>query len=318
MSEYQEDEGNFESEGGHIESFAVGFESLIQQFRGTGNPVISGTESYTVGVLKAEGLQWDVTKGFENFISEGANKLWKMIVAFFKGIWEFFFGRSKKAKAYKEDADDLQRIIVDTKIDFEDLFRKTNNQLNESFKQSQAESERNREKDNIAIKKELDIIKPTAERLDNIFNFKPGSRGAELSKSFNEYIVATTKYLPSANISELRKVANMMHSSVMSSAGVDHTFIGLTQIKYFSRTVSELAGSAEKILKEVELNLNSAKRKAEKEKNHKTEYELQQYLRLTNLVMKRFGQTLTVSGNCVKTIKTHLLNIVNIQEKYRK
>lgn len=95
---------DIESDHQHIMSFIDGFESMIKQYRENGSVNIGGMEGYSVGVLRANSLQYDVTKGFENFIVDGIKKLCEMISDFFKAIWNFFFGSDKKAAKAEEDA----------------------------------------------------------------------------------------------------------------------------------------------------------------------------------------------------------------------
>lgn len=97
-----------EQDSAHIESFINGFESIIKQKSRNGFVDIGGCETYTTGVMLANGVKFqDTYDGFENFIAEGIKKLWEMVSSFFKGIWNFFFGSDKKLENAKKDAKEI-------------------------------------------------------------------------------------------------------------------------------------------------------------------------------------------------------------------
>lgn len=82
----------FEAENEHFTKVVEGVESIIKQFRSGAQVQIGGCEAYAVGALKAEGMQWDIHKGYEGFISDAAKKLYEMVTNMLKRIRDYFFG----------------------------------------------------------------------------------------------------------------------------------------------------------------------------------------------------------------------------------
>lgn len=106
---------NIESENDHIVKFIDGFESIIKQHKFRHLVDIGGTESYTVGVMHAEGVRADFVLGTENFITSGLAKLWEMVSNFVKGITGYFFSGERKAEKAKETANEIVKEVEETK-----------------------------------------------------------------------------------------------------------------------------------------------------------------------------------------------------------
>lgn len=87
----------------HVEKFAAGVESILSQYRAKGSVSYVGSESYTVGIFKAGGLQWNINSGLENFITDGLKKLMDMIKQMCRSIWNYFFGGGESDSASIED-----------------------------------------------------------------------------------------------------------------------------------------------------------------------------------------------------------------------
>lgn len=101
---------DLELENDHVMNFLNGFESIVKQAKYRGIAEIGGCETYTVGVMRAEGIGWSGISGQENFISESVKKLWEMVNNFFKGVWNFFFSAEKVADKAEEKAKETVKI----------------------------------------------------------------------------------------------------------------------------------------------------------------------------------------------------------------
>ena len=109
-----------DSDAEHIEKFVSGFESIIAQYTDNGLVGFAGNESYAVGVLKASSAHFNIHKGFENFITDGAKKIYDMIVSFFKSIYEFLFGKEKKIEGTQKNFDKVKDKLSDKEaLDFD-------------------------------------------------------------------------------------------------------------------------------------------------------------------------------------------------------
>lgn len=113
----------FESDSNHIDKYVQGFESLIQKQKQYGRILeMTGAESYTATVNKLNDITQTPMHGMENFVSNTAKKIWEMITAFSKRIWEFFFSKNKNDNmTMKEDhevvADELKNLESDLAVD---------------------------------------------------------------------------------------------------------------------------------------------------------------------------------------------------------
>ena len=106
----------FDSTAELIENFVEGFESIVTQFRNNGKVNNHGFESLTIGVLRANGMQWNVEAGLENFITASAKKIYDMIVNFFKSIYNFLFGKEKKIDETQKNFDQIKNKLNDKEI----------------------------------------------------------------------------------------------------------------------------------------------------------------------------------------------------------
>lgn len=106
---------DIEQEHAHIVNFINGFESIIKQNTFKHYIEVGGVESYTVGVMTAEGTAVNLITGAENFISDGVKKLWEMVSNFFKGIWNFFFGSEKKADQAVKQTEEITKTNNEVK-----------------------------------------------------------------------------------------------------------------------------------------------------------------------------------------------------------
>lgn len=106
---------NIEQEHAHIVNFINGFESIVKQNKFKHYIEVGGIESYTIGVMTAEGTAVDLITGAENFISNGVKKLWEMVSNFFKGIWNFFFGSEKKAEKAVTQTEEISKTSDEVK-----------------------------------------------------------------------------------------------------------------------------------------------------------------------------------------------------------
>lgn len=120
MERIDSDIAGLESDSIHVIRFIDGFESIALQLADSGKVALSGCESYTIGVLKANDIKFSPYMGSENFIIEGAKKLYEMITALCKNIWNFFFGKGDDTTPVKDDlaviAEDENKVDKATKI----------------------------------------------------------------------------------------------------------------------------------------------------------------------------------------------------------
>lgn len=100
----------FEAENEHLSKMVDGVESIINQFTSGSMVQIGGVEAYSIGVMKADNLQWDIHRGYEGFISDAAKKLYEMIANMLKAIKAYFFGGGEgdDKLTMKEDGDAIK------------------------------------------------------------------------------------------------------------------------------------------------------------------------------------------------------------------
>ena len=106
---------NIDQEHSHIVSFINGFESIVKQHQLKHYVDVGGVESYTIGVMRAEGESVDLVIGTENFISNGIKKLWEMVSNFSKSVWAYFFGSEKKAETAVKETEEIKKVSAGVK-----------------------------------------------------------------------------------------------------------------------------------------------------------------------------------------------------------
>ena len=106
---------NIDQEHSHIVSFINGFESIVKQHQLKHYVDVGGVESYTIGVMRAEGESVDLVIGTENFISNGIKKLWEMVSNFSKSVWAYFFGSEKKADTAVKETEQIKKVSAEVK-----------------------------------------------------------------------------------------------------------------------------------------------------------------------------------------------------------
>lgn len=116
-----------ESQFERLNKFCEGFGSIVERFSAgelQRNTPLMGAESFTVAIFKANGFQWDISSGFENFITDGLKKAYDFIVGLLKDIWNFFFGSTKLALETKNNIKVSKDLFVNIKKTGSDRFNK--------------------------------------------------------------------------------------------------------------------------------------------------------------------------------------------------
>lgn len=113
----------------HVIDFITGFESLIDEYQTQRKPV-SPEAIYTNSTLKLHGITPSSVGGLENFITEGASKVWKAICEFFAWLKDVFTGRTKA----KED--ELLKDIQKNAAEFRERAEKSNEALKEKLQEN--------------------------------------------------------------------------------------------------------------------------------------------------------------------------------------
>lgn len=317
MIEYQAEV--FENEGQHIDNFCAGFESIIDQYVNKGTQVvISGCESYTTSVMKANGLTPDTTGGLENFITDGLKKIYEMIKNFFKGIWNFFFGPSKTAQNAKKDAEEISDILKDTsfKKKFEEDMKEYAPLFTVDFKTERSNSNV-WDKFNADQKKDIEsykLIDNAVNRLKQYFDLhKEAGKGISSAArtDLNKYRTKMTELL-GGDAPKFTDYDKMMGSITAIQVDVANLKYNMGLANGFTSMVNEAKKAmelAERTFKEFERSVELIKHKAERQKNRDVEYAAQQALRLTNIAMQRSAHVLSVLARNLKIVKEQMDDI---------
>lgn len=285
-----------EQDSAHIESFINGFESIIKQKSRNGFVDIGGCETYTTGVMLANGVKFqDTYDGFENFIAEGIKKLWEMVSSFFKGIWNFFFGSEKTAAKSKVDADDLLKTL-----------KEHGNIIDKSLGKNYTDLDKlsgDLKKDAEASK----LIDNAVKRIEKVLSYSPiskDSNNGHFIGRFRDYqknmVGLIGNDFPRAATDKLaRRFGDLTVAAVDTRFNQTRASSIVEMIELLKPIITE----AEDTLKEIDRTVQIIKNKAERANSHQEEYKAQQALRLTNMAMRGIAHILAVVCKNVKIIK---------------